>query len=284
MKTLNSIAEYRKAISTFRSEQKTVGFVPTMGFLHEGHLSLVRECKKENDVVVVSIFVNPTQFGEGEDFGSYPRSLDKDIKLLEAEGVDFLFAPSVGEMYEKGFSTKVSVGGLTEYLCGSSRPGHFDGVALVVTKLLNIIMPDTAYFGMKDYQQLQVIKRFVRDLNMPTNIKGMPIMRDKDGLALSSRNSYLTPSERESALCLNRSFNIVKESLENGEKDAKQIIKLVQNFITGFPYTKIDYIEIVDPETLAPLDRVDKDFLVALAVYVGKARLIDNNIFTVIEC
>lgn len=284
MKTLNSIAEYREAISTFRNEQKKVGFVPTMGFLHEGHLSLVRECKKENDVVVVSIFVNPTQFGEGEDFGSYPRSLDKDIKLLEAEGVDFLFAPSVGEMYEKGFSTKVSVGGLTEYLCGSSRPGHFDGVALVVTKLLNIIMPDTAYFGMKDYQQLQVIKRFVRDLNMPTNIKGMPIMRDKDGLALSSRNSYLTPSERESALCLNRSFNIVKESLENGEKDAKQIIKLVQNFITGFPYTKIDYIEIVDPETLAPLDRVDKDFLVALAVYVGKARLIDNNIFTVIEC
>jgi pantoate--beta-alanine ligase len=281
VKILTKISESRDEINVFRCVGKRIGFVPTMGYLHEGHLSLVKKCREENDIVVVSIFVNPTQFGAGEDFERYPKDLKKDAALLQGAGVDFLFTPSVEEMYPEGFSTAISVSGISDGLCGSSRPGHFDGVALVVTKLLNIIMPHKAYFGMKDYQQLQVIKRFVADLNMNTKIIGMPIIRETDGLALSSRNIYLNADERKSALCLSRSFALVYEALEGGETEVSEVKTIVENFIKDHPHTRIDYVQFVDPETLKPVKDLTKDFLLALAVYVGKARLIDNNIFKV---
>ncbi|MGA1862797.1 pantoate--beta-alanine ligase [Deferribacter thermophilus] len=281
MQIVNSKAEMKKISQDFKNNGYKIGFVPTMGYLHEGHLSLVRQAKKENDKVVVSIFVNPLQFGPNEDLDKYPRDLERDKAILEKEGVDVLFYPSVEEMYPKDFLTKVSVGKITEVLCGASRPGHFDGVCTVVTKLFNIVKPDNAYFGKKDYQQLKVIERFVKDLDMDVNIVGMPIVRESDGLAMSSRNVYLNEEERKSALSLNRSFKIVEDALAEGVRSAGEIKKRVIDFISSHPYTKIDYVEIVDPESLEKVEDIKDKFLLALAVFVGKARLIDNNIFEV---
>jgi pantoate--beta-alanine ligase len=281
LRIFDKIYDIKQEIKKAKSQQKTIGFVPTMGFLHEGHLSLVNKSKSENDITIVSIFVNPTQFGAGEDFETYPKDMEKDAALLRDAGVDFLFNPSASEMYPDGFATSVSVSNITEGLCGSSRHGHFDGVAQVVTKLLNIATADRAYFGMKDYQQLMVIKRLVADLNIDTEIIGAPIVRESDGLAKSSRNVYLQGEERKSALCLSRSFALVTESIMGGETNVAEVKSLLTNFIEDHPHTKIDYIEFVNPETLKPVQTLDEDFLLALAVYVGKARLIDNNIFKV---
>jgi len=256
---------------------KEIGFVPTMGYLHEGHLSLVRRARRENSVVVVSVFVNPTQFGPNEDFERYPRDLQRDAELLRKEGVDFLFAPEAKEMYPKGFSTFVEVEGLSKGLCGASRPGHFRGVATVVTKLLNIVRPTRAYFGKKDFQQLQVIRRLVEDLNLDCQVVGCPIVREEDGLAMSSRNVYLNEKERESALSLYRGLKLAKELFERGERSAERIKEEVRKFIEGFPeVTKVDYVEIVDSQTLKPVKEIKEGDTIALAVFVGKTRLIDN--------
>jgi pantoate--beta-alanine ligase len=281
MEIIKTVEELRNKIKSLKREYKTVGFVPTMGYLHEGHLTLIRTSVSENDITVASIFVNPKQFGPNEDFESYPKDFERDSKLLEENNTDILFLPSVEEMYPENYSTNVSVSGVSEGLCGAKREGHFDGVATVVTKLLNMVMPDRAYFGEKDYQQLQVIKRFVIDLNMDVEIKGVPIVREADGLAMSSRNVYLKEEERESALSLNRSFKIVQELIDNNEKDVEKIKQKVVEYIDSFPYTKIDYVEFVEPLMLKPIDKIENDFLMALAVFVGKARLIDNNIFEV---
>lgn len=278
---VDKINNLRNKIKEEKLKGKKIGFVPTMGYLHEGHLSLIRKAKSENDIVVCSIFVNPTQFGPNEDLDKYPRDFERDNSLLIKEKCDILFYPSTQEMYPNGFFTKVSLNILTDKLCGKSRPGHFDGVATVVTKLLNIVTPDNAYFGLKDYQQFLVIKRVVSDLNIDTNIVGCPIVREKDGLALSSRNVYLTEEQRKSALSLNKSFRLVKQLLSNGVKDPNIIKKEIANYIEGFPFTKIDYVEIVHPETLENIEYITSNFLVALAVFVGEARLIDNKLFKI---
>ncbi|WP_022850041.1 pantoate--beta-alanine ligase [Limisalsivibrio acetivorans] len=281
MKTVSKIEDIRKELNKARMDGLRIGFVPTMGFLHEGHLSLVRKCRDENDIVVVSIFVNPAQFGAGEDLDSYPSDIKRDTALLEAAGTNILFLPEREEIYPEGFSTNISVAGVSDGLCGRSRPGHFDGVCTVVTKLLNIVQPERAYFGEKDYQQLQVIKRLARDLNIPSEIIGGSIIREDDGLAMSSRNVYLTPEQRESALSLNRSFKVVQDALKEGVEDVSELRADVEEFINSHEYARIDYIEFVDPEFLRPVRKIEGDFLMALAVYVGKARLIDNNYFEV---
>jgi pantoate--beta-alanine ligase len=256
---------------------KTIGFVPTMGYLHEGHLSLVRRARKENDFVVVSIFVNPIQFGPSEDYERYPRDLERDLKLLEECEVDVVFNPSVSDMYPEGFSTFVEVKGITEVLCGAKRPGHFRGVCTVVAKLFNIVKPTRAYFGKKDYQQLKVIERMVKDLNFDVEIVGCPIVREKDGLAMSSRNVYLNPEERKSATVLYRSLKLASDLYRKGEKDPNVYRKKMEELIKSEPHVKkIDYIEIVDGETLKPVKEVKEGTLIALAVFVGNARLIDN--------
>jgi len=281
MKILHKIKDVRNFVKEEKGKNKLIGLVPTMGFLHQGHLELVNKSLVDNDLTIVSIFVNPAQFGPNEDFESYPRDFNQDVSLLRGKNVDCVFAPSVDEMYPENFATKVVVSGITETLCGARRPGHFEGVATVVTKLLNIAGPDRAYFGMKDYQQLKVIERFVSDLNINTEIKGIPIVRGKDGLAISSRNIYLSDDERKSALSLVKSFDVVQNLLDEGERDADVIRERVIDFISGFRYTNIDYVSIVDPETLEYVGFVKDNFLLALAVYVGKARLIDNKIFEV---
>lgn len=278
MRVVRSIKEMQAISRSLFKTGKEVGFVPTMGYLHEGHLSLVRRARKENDIVVVSVFVNPTQFGPNEDYERYPRDEERDRELLQKEGVDYLFIPSVSEMYPKGYSTFVEVLGLTEGLCGAKRPGHFRGVATVVTKLLNIVCPTRAYFGEKDYQQLQVIKRLIRDLNIPVEVVGCPIVREKDGLAMSSRNTYLSPEERESALSLYRGLKLAEELFESGERNPEVIKGKVKEFILSHPKVeKVDYVEIVDPENLKPVKEVKEGDLIALAVFVGKTRLIDNH-------
>ncbi len=277
MRVVKSIKEMQSVCSALKRVGKSIGFVPTMGFLHEGHLSLIRKAKRENDVVVVSIFVNPTQFSAGEDFDRYPRDVERDVSLLKGERVDFLFLPTIEEMYPEGFSTFVEVEGLTEGLCGAKRPGHFRGVATVVVKLFNIVQPDKAYFGKKDYQQLKVIERLVRDLNFNVKIVGCSIVREKDGLAMSSRNVYLSERERESALSLFKSLLLAKELIDRGERNAEVLKKKMEEFILSHPEVKkIDYIEFVDAETLEPVTEVKEGTLVAVAVYVGDARLIDN--------
>lgn len=281
MKVLAKIADVKREIKEFKKLGRTVGLVPTMGFLHEGHMSLVDKSVNDNDVTVVSIFVNPTQFGPTEDLEAYPRDLEKDKAMLEKHGADIIFHPEPAEMYGEGFCTKVSLTGITEVLCGVTRPVHFGGVATVVTKLFNIVTPDRAYFGQKDYQQLQVIKRMVKDMNMDVEIVGMPIVREADGLAKSSRNVYLTDEDRKAGLALSKSFEVVKKLIAGGERDAKKIQSEVVGFIEGFGKNKVDYAEIVDPEKLTSLDRINGDFVMALAVYVGRARLIDNNYFEV---
>jgi len=275
--------ELIKDIQTMRSyikriqEGKIVGFVPTMGHLHEGHLSLIRKGRKESDVLVVSIFVNPTQFEPGGDFKSYPRNLEWDMKLAEAEGVDVIFAPSVEEMYPGGYSTFVEVEGhLTSILEGESRPGHFRGVTTILAKLFNIVSPDRTYFGEKDYQQALVVRKLVRDLNLNIEIVPLPTVREQDGLALSSRNSYLTPAEKKAATVLYQSLLTAKKDIARGIRDATVISSHMEDLIRGQPLARIDYVAVIDPETLRRVERVEKEVLVAVAAKIGQTRLIDN--------
>lgn len=278
MKIIESISQMQQHATHLRDKGDRIGFVPTMGFLHEGHLSLIRRAGEENHALVVSIFVNPIQFGPKEDFGSYPRDMEKDISLCREEGCDVLFTPSAQDMYPEGTATRVSVAGLTEDLCGVSRPGHFDGVTTVVAKLFNIVKPHKAYFGLKDYQQYKAICRMVRDLNMDILISGLPTVREPDGLAMSSRNSYLTEEERADALSLSQSLNIAQELFNEGIRDAAVIEKKVREMIESCPCTSIDYVSIVDAEELTPVVVIENPALLALSVFVGKARLIDNAI------
>jgi len=261
-----------------RRQFKTIVFVPTMGFLHEGHLSLVREGKKHGDDLVASIFVNPTQFAPGEDLESYPRDLDRDLELLQKEGVDAVFNPDDKEIYGKRYQTYVELEKLPNHLCGISRPIFFKGVATVVAKLFNIVKPHVTVFGQKDYQQLVIIRQMVRDLGFDIEVVGAPTVREPDGLAMSSRNTYLTPEQRTSALSLYKSLQKAQELLENGIQDAAIIIDAATELIQSRPETKIDYIAICDTETLVDIKTIDKPVLMALAVKVGKARLIDNMI------
>ena len=263
-------------------KDKKIGFVPTMGALHDGHLTLVRKSKEENDITVVSIFVNPKQFGPNEDFASYPRTFESDKEKLEKEGVDFLFYPDVNDMYPEDYSTSVEVtSDITKKLCGRKRPGHFNGVTTVVAKLFNIVLPDNAYFGLKDYQQYVIIKRMVKDLNFSINIVGVPIVRESDGLAMSSRNKYLSPDERKDAVLIYTSLLEAKKLIENGIKSAYIIKKEIENILVRSRFSKIDYVEIVDPETLKSVDNISKTVLIAIACYFGKARLIDNMLIEV---
>lgn len=277
MQVVKNIQEMKKISNNLIQNKKSIGFVPTMGYLHEGHLSLVKKAREDNDFVVVSIFVNPTQFGPNEDFNSYPRDLKRDLDLLEKLNVDYVFVPDVNDMYPKDFSTFVEETKLSKFLCGRSRPGHFRGVCTVVTKLFNIVKPTRAYFGQKDAQQFRILRRMVRDLNLDVEMIEMPIVREKDGLAMSSRNTYLTPEERKEATRLYKSLLKAKEMIESGIKDT-EIIKSEMKKILDHPLLKIDYIEIVDEETLEPVKKVENRVIIALAVYVGKARLIDNMI------
>lgn len=272
----------QKESRRLRAEGRSIGLAPTMGALHEGHLSLVRKAREDNDVVVVSIFVNPTQFGPGEDFDKYPRDLAGDLDKLEAENADIVFAPAVEDMYRSGHSTVVEVGGaLTSTLCGMSRPGHFRGVTIVVSKLLNIVLPDRAYFGEKDFQQLQVIRRMVRDLNFPVEIVPLPIVREKDGLAMSSRNKYLSKDERIDALALKEALEHFRERVEEGERDAMKLAADMMSLIEETPSAEIDYVAVVDAETLEDVATLAGRTLAALAVKFGATRLIDNTVVEV---
>lgn len=275
MKIVSTIEEVRAQVSAWKKEGKTVGFVPTMGYLHEGHMSLI-DAAGENDKVVVSIFVNPMQFGPNEDLASYPRDLDHDAKMCEEHGVDLIFHPTPEEMYGDHFYSYVDMNVLTQELCGLSRPVHFRGVCTVVAKLFNIVTPDRAYFGQKDAQQLAIIKRMVKDLNMPLTIVGCPIIREEDGLAKSSRNTYLSAEERKAALVLSRSIFLGKELVEKGEKDCKKIIAAMTEEIEKEPLAKIDYVKIVDLGTMQQIETITGGILTAIAVYIGKTRLIDN--------
>ncbi|MBE5921592.1 MAG: pantoate--beta-alanine ligase [Lachnospiraceae bacterium] len=276
MKIVTKITEVREEIKKWKKEGFSVGFVPTMGYLHEGHKSLMTAARANNDKVVVSIFVNPMQFGPTEDLANYPRDLERDSLLCEDAGVDMIFHPEAEEMYDIGFCSYVDMNGLTKELCGKSRPVHFRGVCTVVNKLFHIVQPDRAYFGEKDAQQLAVIKRMVLDLNMDLEIIGCPIVREADGLAKSSRNTYLTKEEREQAVILSKSVALAKELFTDGERKAAVIIEKMTQLIETMPLAKIDYIQVVDTRTIEPLDMIETEALVALAVQFGKARLIDN--------
>ncbi len=278
MKIIKDIKEIQKLTENLRKEGKSIGFVPTMGYLHEGHLSLVRESIKENSITFVSIFVNPTQFGPAEDFSSYPRDLERDRKLLENEGVDYLFYPTSKTMYPSGYSTFVNVNLLDETLCGRRREGHFRGVVTVVLKLFNIVQPHSTYFGQKDAQQALIIRQMIKDLNLNIRFRVLPIIREKDGLAMSSRNRYLTADEREQAVALYKSLKKAEELFERGERSSLKIKQEILKILYSHDLLKIDYVEIVDLAKLRPLNIIKDKALVAVAVYLGKARLIDNTI------
>ncbi|MCI5874042.1 MAG: pantoate--beta-alanine ligase [Roseburia sp.] len=278
MKIVSTIEEVRNQVKEWRKEGQKIGFVPTMGYLHEGHMSLI-DAAGENDKVVVSIFVNPMQFGPNEDLASYPRDLEHDAAMCEAHGVDLIFHPTPEEMYGESFYSYVDMNVLTQELCGLSRPVHFRGVCTVVAKLFNIVTPDKAYFGQKDAQQLAIIKRMVKDLNMPLQIVGCPIVREEDGLAKSSRNTYLSKEERKAALVLSRSIFLGKEMVEKGERDAKKVITAMTAEIEKEPLAKIDYVKMVDLETMQQVETIEGGILTAIAVYIGKTRLIDNFMF-----
>ena len=282
MKVVSTINEVREQVRQWRMEGKSVGFVPTMGYLHEGHESLIKKAVEQNDAVVVSIFVNPMQFGPKEDLASYPRDLEADSKLCEAAGAKLIFHPEPEEMYEDGFCSFVDMTGLTDALCGLSRPVHFRGVCTVVNKLFNIVKPDRAYFGEKDAQQLAVVKRMVKDLNMDIEIVGCPIIREADGLAKSSRNTYLSAESRKSAVILSQSIFMGKKMIEDGERDAAKVIAAMKDKINSVPLTDIDYVEIVDVNTMKSIGVISGEILCAIAVNVGgEARLIDNFMMTV---
>jgi pantoate--beta-alanine ligase len=276
MKWIETVAGVREACDDARSRGETVGFVPTMGSFHEGHRSLMRAARDANDFVVVSLFVNPKQFSPTEDLAAYPRDPAGDTAIADAEGVDVLFTPRVEAMYPDGARTTVHVDGLTDGLCGASRPGHFDGVTTIVTKLFSIIGPCRAYFGRKDAQQLAVIARMARDLNLPVEVVSCPLVREADGLAMSSRNAYLSPEDRRAAVALSRSLRAVSEAVLAGARDAAVLRGLVVDTLRAEPGVELDYAAVVDAGTLEPVDHVVADTLVALAAVVGKARLIDN--------
>lgn len=275
---ITTAKEMQARSDKMRCHEKTIVFVPTMGFLHEGHLSLMREGRKYGEDLIVSIFVNPTQFGPGEDLETYPRDLKRDLELVRKEGVNTVFIPDVDEIYGERFQTYIELEKLPKHLCGISRPVFFKGVATVVTKLFNIVKPHVAIFGQKDYQQLTVIRQMVRDLNLDIKVIGSPTVREPDGLAMSSRNTYLTPEQRLSALSLNKSLKKAQALVDNGLRDAAEIIETSAALIRSHPETEIDYIAVCDPDTLDDLTTIDRPALMALAVKVGKARLIDNMI------
>jgi len=274
VKTVRTVAGLREAI---RASERPVGLVPTMGFFHEGHLALMRRAREANATVVVSLFVNPAQFAPGEDLEAYPRDEQRDARLAEAEGVDILFAPSVDEVYPPGFSTTVDVGPITEPLCGQSRPGHFQGVATVVAKLLNMVQPEVAYFGQKDAQQAIVIRRLVRDLDMPVRVDVTPTVREPDGLAMSSRNVYLDPSERVQALAISRALRAAEDAVAAGELDAAAVLEAARSELTAAGIEP-EYVELRSAEDLSPVERVNGSTLLAVAARVGRARLIDNTL------
>lgn len=280
MQIEKTVAGVRAQVKAWKREGLSVGLVPTMGYLHEGHKSLIDRAVAENDRVVVSVFVNPIQFGPTEDLATYPRDLEADSKLCEQAGAALIFAPEPSEMYAEDFSTFVDAGKVTEELCGKSRPTHFRGVCTVVNKLFNIAAPDRAYFGQKDAQQLAVIRRMVRDLNMDLEIIGCPIIREEDGLAKSSRNTYLSAEERKAALVLSKAIFKAKEMVEGGEKDGEKILETMRNIIAAEPLARIDYVEMVRWDSIEVHHTVDGPTLIAIAVFIGKTRLIDNYLFS----
>ena len=279
MKTATRIDQVREAVSQWKSQGKSIGLVPTMGYLHRGHGSLVKKAAEENDVVIVSNFVNPTQFGKNEDLNSYPRDLDADYKLCESLGADLMFCPEPQEMYDNPLAF-VNIDLLSQWLCGKSRPIHFRGVCTVVTKLFNITKADRAYFGEKDAQQLLIIRKMVKDLNFDVEVVGCPIVREADGLAMSSRNAYLNEQERKAAKCLSKSVELGKSKIKKG-MIAQELKDYMKEVIESEPLAEIDYLEVVDLNTLQPVDRIDESVLVAMAVNFDKARLLDNFMFHV---
>ncbi len=278
MEIINRIPRMRMLSRKLRRDNRKIGFVPTMGALHDGHLSLIRRAQQMSDVVIVSIFINPIQFGPSEDFEVYPRDLARDAEQIANKGVDYLFAPSIDEMYPEDFMTYVVTENLSSRLCGASRPGHFRGVTTIVNKLFNIITPDFAFFGQKDAQQVIIIQRMVRDLCMDTEVVVCPIIREVDGIAMSSRNQYLDPEERQAGLVLYRALELTRRLYEDGERNCPKIVGAIRELIEKEPLARIDYIAAVDVDTLEPLNEIDDDtsVLIALAVFIGRTRLIDN--------
>ncbi|MBE7413908.1 MAG: pantoate--beta-alanine ligase [Deltaproteobacteria bacterium] len=275
-RVVTSISEMRAASFEARSKGKTVVLVPTMGCLHDGHRALLKKGRAEGGLLVMSLFVNPSQFGPAEDFASYPRDLDRDLKIASEEGVDIVFAPDAGEMYPPGFSTWVEVEGLSNRLCGASRPGHFRGVATVVLKLFNAVQPQKAVFGLKDFQQFRIIERMVRDLDLPVEVIGVETVREPDGLAMSSRNSYLTPDERMAARAIPDSLRAAREAVGAGVQESRKIVEKVKKIIEGEPLAVLEYIKVCDGESLEDSEEASSGSVLFLAVRIGKARLIDN--------
>lgn len=283
MEIITTVADMKAKVAEWKAERLTIGLTPTMGALHEGHMSLMERARTECDRVVTSVFVNPIQFGPNEDYDAYPRDLERDAAIAESKGVDVVFHPSVEEMYPKFYNTYVEMETLTDTLCGAKRPGHFRGVCTVVNKLFNIVDPDKAFFGQKDAQQLAIIKRMVSDLNMRVKVFGCPIVREEDGLAKSSRNTYLSAEERAAALCLSRSIFKAQELIEGGERDANVVRSAVTEIIEAEPLSRIDYVEVVDLGDMQPVETLGEAGLVAIAVYIGNTRLIDNYLFDFTE-
>lgn len=279
MKIINNIKEIRKQVKDWKNDGLSIALVPTMGYLHEGHESLIKKASEDNDKVIVSIFVNPMQFGINEDLSTYPRNIDRDSDICEKNGASLIFNPSVEEMYTDGFSTFVDLNNLTSGLCGKSRPTHFRGVCTVVSKLFNIVNPDKAYFGQKDAQQLSIIKQMVTDLNFDIEIVSCPIVREADGLAKSSRNTYLSKEERQASTIINKSLKKAKTLIKSGERDSKNVIDFIKNEINKEPLAKIDYISIVDNNTIKNIKTIEDGSLIAVAVFIGNTRLIDNFIY-----
>ena len=279
MRTIRTIRELREHLRAQRTAGRTIGLVPTMGAFHAGHVSLMQQARAATDVVVVSLFVNPTQFAPTEDLSAYPRDEARDAELAAAAGVDVLFAPAADEIYPDGFQTAVTVGALAQPLEGAQRPGHFDGVATVVTKLLNIVGPQVAYFGQKDAQQALIVRRVVRDLDIPVAIEVCPTVREPDGLAMSSRNAYLAPAERERAIALRRALDAAEQAVASGERDAIAVAATARDAMTPFG-VEPEYLALVAADSLTPVDQIDGEILVALAARVGRARLIDNTLIT----
>ncbi|EGK8035038.1 pantoate--beta-alanine ligase [Campylobacter upsaliensis] len=275
MQIINDIKDLKNIIKKWKNQGLSIGYVPTMGYLHEGHLSLIKKASK-NDKIIVSIFVNPMQFGVNEDLATYPRDLERDAKLCENEGVAVLFTPSVEQMYPKGFSSYVDMDSLTDKLCGAKREGHFRGVCTILMKFFHLITPDVAYFGQKDAQQCAVVKHMVEDLNLDLEIEICPIIREKDGLAKSSRNVYLNEAERKAALVLSRAIFLGENLIQKGERESKIILQAMREELQKESLARIDYIELVNPKTMEHLERIEDSALGALAVYIGKTRLIDN--------
>ncbi len=281
MQIVRDPVEMQAIANRLRDAGMTIGFVPTMGYLHEGHLSLIRGAREESDITVLSIFVNPTQFGPDEDLDKYPRDIERDESMAKEEGVDYLFYPAPETMYSPDFQTYVTVERVTRSHCGVSRPVHFRGVATVCTKLFNIVLPHRAYFGQKDYQQCVVIRTMARDLNMNMEIRVLPTVREADGLAMSSRNAYLEPGERKQAVCLHESLQLARKMAGAGERDARRLVSAIRAHIGARPAARIDYVSIVNPDTLEEVEILDKEAVALLAVFFGKARLIDNEILKV---